>query len=113
MRRYQGRSDRFMGYETQPPMMPALPASQLDAKDERLLELSLEVGRLQGANDLLVEDNGRLEDDNATLRKANVDYSKRIIEFERADAAASAGHKSASDILDEFEQEIKKRKERK
>lgn len=83
MRRYQNRNRDMMGYagEPAPSFKPPQMPSQLDAKDERLLELSAEVGNLAGQNDLLVEDNGRLEDENRKMRdqiKEGTEENKRL-----------------------------------
>lgn len=89
-----------------PPQMP----SQLDPKDERLLELSAEVGRFQGENDLLAEDNGRLEDDNRQLRDRNKELSDRNVQLERQEVAYNTEGESAQKLISAVEQELKDRK---
>ena len=111
MRRYANRNRDFMSY-AEPPM-PAAPANQLDPKDERLIEAHLEIGRLQGSNDLLAEDNGRLEDENRSLRDEIKDIRKRNSELEQREVAASAGYKSGQDLVDEIESALQKKLETK
>ncbi|HWT39829.1 MAG TPA: hypothetical protein VN081_00955, partial [Dongiaceae bacterium] len=97
MRRYQGR--RFDGFEREYPMQPSAPIQPpnlLDPKEERLIEAHLEIGRLQQANDLIVEDNSRLEDENAKLREENKDL-RRSNDSYRETAARERG---ASDLVD-------------
>lgn len=110
MRGYANRNRDFMTYP-EPQMQPLTPANQLDPKDERLIEAHMEIGRLQGTNDLLAEDNGRLEDENRSLRDEIKDIRKRNIELENRDAAASAAYKSGSDIVEEIESALRKKLE--
>lgn len=111
MRRYANRNRYFMAYEE--PRQPMPPANQLDPKDERLIEAHLEIGRIQGANDLLAEDNGRLEDENRGLRDEIKDIRKRNSELEQREVAASAGYKSGADLVEEIETALRKKLETK
>lgn len=115
MRRYQSRRDimsREMGFDPAPSFKPPQMPSQLDAKDERLLELSAEVGRLEGQNDLLAEDNGRLEDENRKLQDDNKSLRESNREYERREDQASAGYKSGQQLVDEIEKALKNKKEK-
>ncbi len=95
----------------QPPIYtPPNNANQLDPKDERLLELSQEVGKLYGVNDLLQEDNVRLENENAEYKRNNAKLEGRNRELESQASADSAGHRAVSEIIDKLESEISKRK---
>lgn len=111
MRRYANRNRDFMGYEE--PRMPMPPANQLDPKDERLIEAHLEIGRLQGANDLLAEDNGRLEDENRQLREEIKEVREKNKQYELGERAAQAGYKSGSQLVDEIESALQKKLETK
>lgn len=113
MRRYANRDRYAMAGYPEQPMIPAPSPSQLDAKDERLLEQSIAIGHLQGANDLLAEDNGRLEDENRKLREKNDELKERNTELERRDSAASAGYKSGQQLVDEIEAALVAKKESK
>lgn len=108
MRRYQNRNRDMMGYADpapsfKPPQMP----SQLDPKDERLLELSAEVGNLAGQNDLLVEDNSRLEDENQEMRSRIKDGKA---ENERLQERLDELRQELSDSKDEIIKLTKKEK---
>lgn len=119
--RYNRRNpgDRYSGdfmpprYEEGPRMQPLPPVSQLDAKEERLLELSQYVGQLEGQNDLLNEDNRRLEEDNRTLSDKNKELYERNRKLESEADQATAGHRAVSEIMDELESELTSRKEKK
>jgi hypothetical protein len=93
----------------EPRIQPLPPVSQLDAKDERLVEQSQLIGRLQGQNDLLNEDNVRLEQDNAEIKRENANLAKHNRELEEQEARATAAHRSAESVIDEFVQELKNR----
>ncbi len=110
MRRYANRNRDFMAYR-EPQMQPLIPANQLDPKDERLIEAHVEIGRLQGVNDLLAEDNGRLEDENRSLCDEIKDIRKRNVELEQREVAAQAGYKSGQDLIDEIEAALQKKLE--
>jgi regulator of replication initiation timing len=98
-----------MGY--QPPMQPVIPTpSALDPQNERLLDLSEQVGQLGSQNDMLNEDNRRLEQENADLRKRNQELQERNTRLESEAAAASAGYKSGAALVDEIEQALKNKK---
>lgn len=111
MRRYANRNRDFMGYEE--PRMPMPPTNQLDPKDERLIEAHLEIGRLQGANDLLAEDNGRLEDDNRQLREEIKEVRDRNRTLEQRETQAQAGYKSGQQLVDDIEKALQKKLETK
>lgn len=84
----RNRNQDFAGYRQEYPPMPMQPPiytpprDQLDPKDERLLELSQEVGKLYGVNDLLQEDNVRLEGEAKELHGKNIQLEKRNRELE-------------------------------
>jgi len=88
----RNRNQDFAGYRQEYPPIPMQPPvytpprDQLDPKDERLLELSQEVGKLYGVNDLLQEDNVRLEQENVELRRKNSQLEKRNRELEESEA---------------------------
>ena len=114
MRRYANRYRGMMDYQDpapsfQPPQMP----SQLDPKDERLLELSAEVGNLHGQNDLLVEDNGRLEDEIREIKKENRELSERNMELETRTSGEIANQATINEIADEVQRNLKERKKSK
>lgn len=115
MRRYQNRNRDMMGYagEPAPSFKPPQMPSQLDPKDERLLELSAEVGNLQGQNDLLAEDNGRLEDEVRELRNENKRLTESNRNYESQADRAEAGYKSGQQLVDEIEKALKNKKESK
>lgn len=62
----------------QPPMQPLPPKSQLDAQTERLAEQAEDIGWLKGQNDMLNEDNRRLEQENQGLRETNERLQSRL-----------------------------------
>lgn len=98
------------GYSQQPPMQPLPPVSQLDAQSERLAEQAEDIGWLKGQNDLLNEDNRRLEQTNNDLEKRNADLLERNKALEMQAAAAQAGYKSGSKLVEEIEEALKDRK---
>lgn len=108
MRRYANRYNRdMMAGSYEPPVYtPPTPPNTLDPKDERLIEAHLEIGRLQSANELIVEDNARLEEENRELKKTNSEL-KSSNESYREQAARERG---ASDLVNEIESELKNRK---
>lgn len=115
MRRYQNRNRDMMGYagEPAPSFKPPQMPSQLDAKDERLLELSAEVGNLAGQNDLLVEDNSRLEDENRKMRdqiKEGTEENKK--QRETLDEARERMYEAEREVgrLKQYEPKVKKEK---
>lgn len=64
----------------QPPMQPLPPKSQLDAQTERLAEQAEDIGWLKGQNDMLNEDNRRLEQENGNLRGVNERLQRQLNE---------------------------------
>lgn len=108
MLRNRNRNRDYIGYDPQ----PSAPASvsKLDPKDERLLDLSEMVGQLGGQNDLLNEDNQRLETENANLLKEYRTLTERNQELERQDTENDAGHKSVSQFIEELEEAIAHKK---
>lgn len=105
MLRNRNRNRDFMGYE--PPMPQHQPApSSLDSQTERLLDLSETVGQLGGQNDLLNEDNRRLEDENADLKKRNTELSEKVRGYESRAERAEAGYKSGAQLVAEAEEAI-------
>ena len=111
MQRYANRNRDFMPYEEPRPPMP--PANQLDPKDERLIEAHLEIGRLQGANDLLAEDNGRLEDENRELKSRNEELEDQQRRDKVRAAKDSATEDSVSTLIDRIERQLQTREEKK
>lgn len=110
MRRYQRNRDMMSYAEDpassfKPPQMP----SQLDPKDERLLELSAEVGNLQGQLDMVAEDNGRLEGENSKLKERNQELKERNLELERKEYA----NKNGFELAEEIREALKKMKGKK
>lgn len=88
----RNRNQDFAGYRQEypgmSPMQPPIytpPRDQLDPKDERLLELSQEVGKLYGVNDLLQEDNVRLEQEVKKLHGENKQLERRNRELEESE----------------------------
>lgn len=109
MLRNKNRNRDFMGYE--PPMPPSQPSvSNLDPKDERLLDLSEMVGQLGGQNDMLNEDNRRLEDENGSLRKDNAILQERNTALQLSDSETRAGYKSGSQLVEEIEEALAEKK---
>lgn len=108
LRNKNSRND-FMGYP-EPPVQQVAPVSQLENKDERLLELSEIAGRLDSENKMLNEDNRRLEQENSELRERVQSLNKRNIELERQEAADSAGYKSGSQLVEEIEEALTAKK---
>lgn len=108
MRRYADRyrnRDMMAGYPEPSYTLPT-PPNQLDPKEERLIEAHLEIGRLQSANELIIEDNARLEEENRELKKSNSELKDSNDSYrERA-----ARERGASDLVDEIESELKNRK---
>lgn len=104
---FAGFGQEYPGFH--PPIQTPPPA-QLDATAERLLELSQRVGTLEGQNDLLNEDNRRLEQENEKYRRENATLEGRNRELEQRESAAQAGFRSASELMDEFEQVLSNRK---
>lgn len=85
------------------------PRDQLDPKDERLLDLSKEVGRLQGVNDLLQEDNVRLEQEVEQAKKEMSRLRERNAKLEEEATSERAAERSAASVIDEFIEELKNR----
>lgn len=115
----RNRNQDFAGYRHEYPPMPMQPPvytpprDQLDPKDERLLELSQEVGKLYGVNDLLQEDNVRLEEEVRELRADNKRLKESNRNYESQAERAEAGYKSGQQLVDEIEKALKNKKENK
>jgi predicted nuclease with TOPRIM domain len=92
------------------PVPPQPAVNQLDAKDERLVDLSETVGQLGAQNDMLNEDNRRLEQKVKDLSERNSELQKRNTELERQHSADSAAYKSGQKLVDEIESALKDRK---
>lgn len=112
MRRYANRNRDFMAYP-EPQMQPPTPANQLDPKDERLIEAHMEIGRLQGANDLLAEDNGRLEDENRELKSRNEELEERQSRDDVRAARDAGTEEGVSTLIDRIERQLQAREEKK
>lgn len=102
-----------MGYAGEPPQPAYPPISKLDPKDERLIEQSEDNGYLKGLNEMLNEDNRRLEQENAELRGQMQEVQERNTILESREAAASAGYKSGQQLVDEIEAALTSKKEKK
>lgn len=109
MRRYHNPNRGMMGLE--PPIYtPPQNASQLDPKDERLLELSQRLGEVEAIRDLVTDDNGRLEEDNERLRRENKELRDRNSRLESEESE----RKGAEELVDEIESVlVTKKKEKK
>lgn len=100
LRNQRSRND-FMGMDNgyrEQPMQPLPPVSQLDAQTERLAEQAEDIGWLKGQNDLLNEDNKRLETESRDLREANKTLQSRNMELEKREGI-SKGFEQAVDEL--------------
>jgi uncharacterized protein (DUF3084 family) len=104
-----GPSNNFAPYN-QPPTPPQSPVSQLDAKDERLVDLSEIVGQLGAQNDLLNEDNRRLEQENESLGRRNKELQERNTELERRDATDAAAFESVDNFINDVKTALKEKK---
>jgi hypothetical protein len=82
---FNGYKQEFPGSFEPPVYTPPKMPNQLDPKDERLLELSQEVGKLYGVNDLLQEDNVRLETEVRQLRRENKQLERANRELEESE----------------------------
>lgn len=104
MRRFADRN-RDMGFDPMQHMNEPQPVRQLEPKDERLLELSEDNGRLRAANDLISEDNGRLEQDNRELREEN----KRLRGRNEVLENARAKYEGATEMLEALREDLQNR----
>lgn len=111
MRRYRNHNNNFAGHD--PDMLPIPTPSRLEPKDERLVEQAEDIGWQKGQNDLLAEDNSRLEIENAELRESNKVLQERNTLLERQDSEVVAESNSVSRFIDAVQQELKNRKEKK
>lgn len=97
-------------YPSEPRVQSLPPVSQLDAQTERLAEQAEDIGWLKGQNDLLNEDNRRLETANQKLEERVAELHRRNVELERQESAASAAYKSGSQLVEEIEEALSARK---
>lgn len=110
LRNRRGKND-FMGYHNDngmggypgQGMVPVPPISQLDATSERLAEQAEDIGWLKGQNDLLMEDNRRLEQENQALRENN----ERLTNQAREAAVDSGAHQAVSEVMDELKEALR------
>jgi hypothetical protein len=89
-------------YGMQPPMQPLPPKSQLDAQTERLAEQAEDIGWLKGQNDMLNEDNRRLEQEKASLVESN----QRLQSAANEASADRVSHDSVTELLDELKEAL-------
>jgi regulator of replication initiation timing len=101
LRNQRSRND-FMGMDNtyrEQPMQPLPPKSQLDATSERLAEQAEDIGWLKAQNDLMNEDNRRLEQENKDLKDQVGTLDWRNIELEREKASDKASSDVSSEII--------------
>lgn len=98
--RYDFMGEEHRAYPPEQRMQPLPPISQLDAQTERLAEQAEDIGWLKGQNDLLNEDNQRLEQTVKDLEERNRTLQERNTELERKDARGVSAEALANDILD-------------
>ena len=112
----RNRNQDFAGYRQEYPGMPMQPPvytpprDQLDPKDERLLELSQEVGKLYGVNDLLQEDNVRLEGEVKELRADNKRLKESNHEYERRENQSEAREDAVGTFIKDVKNQLKEKK---
>jgi len=95
--------DFARGFPTGHPPASVAPELQLDPKDERLMELSQEVGKLYGVNDLLQEDNVRLENEVSELKNDNRTLKKRNQHLEESEHKDTGARTLVQAIKSELE----------
>lgn len=112
MQRYANRNRDMMGFEPPIQQAPYMP-SKLEPKDERLIEQSEEIGFLKGQNDLLVEDNVRLEDENRRLKERNQELADKVRKFEQTENFVAGSIDSEHAIVREIKKVIEEVKGKK